>query len=142
MRAHRTQGLKPPVQATKLRGEIHAENEHASLCPADDRRRGRRLDAGAAAAIGLMLALAVIFAIHTVMGEAGYPVAADPARVNQVGVFAMLALFMVAATGDLYFGLAYPIVFTVISILATLFLLAETRGRSLDDVHDIRKGKQ
>jgi hypothetical protein len=42
------------------------------------------------------------------------------------------AFAMVAASGDLYFGLWYPIVFTVISILVTLFLLPETKGRPLD----------
>jgi len=38
----------------------------------------------------------------------------------------------VAASGDLYFGLWYPIVFTTISILVTFFLLPETKGRPLD----------
>ena len=48
------------------------------------------------------------------------------------GFLPFTAFAMVAATGDLYFGLWYPIVFTTISILVTLFLLPETRGRPLD----------
>ena len=113
---------------------------------------------------------------------AGYPAAADPERINLPVVFAVLLVFMVAATalygpqaaalvelfptrvrytalsvpyhigtgwvggflpftafamvaatGDLYFGLWYPIVFTTISILVTFFLLPETRGRPLTD---------
>jgi MFS family permease len=48
------------------------------------------------------------------------------------GFLPFTAFAMVAATGDLYFGLWYPIVFTTISILVTLFFLPETRGRPLD----------
>jgi MFS family permease len=48
------------------------------------------------------------------------------------GFLPVTAFAMVAASGDLYFGLWYPIVFTTISILVTLFLLPETRGRPLD----------
>ena len=48
------------------------------------------------------------------------------------GFLPFTAFAMVAASGDLYFGLWYPVVFTVISIVATIFLLPETRGRSLD----------
>jgi len=113
---------------------------------------------------------------------AGYPATADPARINLVGVFAVLMIFVVGATalygpqasalvelfptrvrytalslpyhvgtgwvggfvpftafaivtatGDIYAGLWYPFVFTLISVVATLFLWPETRGRSLDD---------
>ena len=114
--------------------------------------------------------------------EAGYPAKADPARVNHLGLFLVLLVFVVAATalygpqastlvelfptrvrytalslpyhvgtgwvggfvpfsafaivaatGDIYAGLWYPFVFTLISVVCTLFLLPETRGRSLDD---------
>ena len=113
---------------------------------------------------------------------AGYPSTADAARINLVGVFAVLMIFVVGATalygpqasalvelfptrvrytalslpyhvgtgwvggfvpftafaivtatGDIYAGLWYPFVFTLISVVATLFLWPETRGRSLDD---------
>jgi MFS family permease len=118
--------------------------------------------------------------IGILLKGAGYPAAADPSRVNLPVVFAVLLVFMVAATalygpqaaalvelfptrvrytalslpyhvgtgwvggflpvtafamvaasGDLYFGLWYPIVFTLISILVTFFLLPESKGRPL-----------
>ncbi|MDP1737375.1 MAG: MFS transporter [Caulobacter sp.] len=51
-----------------------------------------------------------------------------------VGGFVPFTAFaIVTATGDIYAGLWYPFVFTLISVVATLFLLPETRGRSLDD---------
>jgi MFS family permease len=119
--------------------------------------------------------------IRTALTAAGYPQAADPARINKAGVLAVLLVFMVAATalygpqaaalveifptrvrytalslpyhvgtgwvggflpftafamvaatGDPYFGLWYPVIFTAISVLVSLFLLPETRGRALD----------
>lgn len=51
-----------------------------------------------------------------------------------VGGFVPFTAFaIVTATGDIYAGLWYPFVFTLISVVATLFLWPETRGRSLDD---------
>lgn len=47
------------------------------------------------------------------------------------GFLPFTAFAMVAAAGDVYIGLWYPLAFTVISILATLFLLPETRGRDI-----------
>jgi MFS family permease len=119
-------------------------------------------------------------AVQGALAAAGYPASADPARIDLVKVFAILMVFMVAATalygpqaaalvelfptrvrytafstpynigtgwvvgflpvtafamvaatGDLYFGLMYPIVFTLISIAATVFLVPETKGRPL-----------
>lgn len=50
-----------------------------------------------------------------------------------VGGFVPFTAFaIVAATGDIYAGLWYPFIFTLISVLCTLFLLRETKGRSLD----------
>lgn len=50
-----------------------------------------------------------------------------------VGGFVPFSAFaIVAATGNIYAGLAYPIFFTGISVLATMLFLKETRGRSLD----------
>jgi MFS family permease len=50
-----------------------------------------------------------------------------------VGGFVPFSAFAIAAaTGNVYAGLAYPIFFTGISVLATLFFLKETSGRSLD----------
>jgi MFS family permease len=50
-----------------------------------------------------------------------------------VGGFVPFTAFaIVAATGDIYAGLWYPVGFTLLSVLTTLFLLPETRGRPLD----------
>jgi MFS family permease len=50
------------------------------------------------------------------------------------GLLPVSAFAMVAATGDIYFGLAYPLVFTVVGIVATLAFFPETNGRSLVEV--------
>ncbi|MBC7668763.1 MAG: MFS transporter, partial [Gemmatimonadaceae bacterium] len=50
-----------------------------------------------------------------------------------IGGFVPFSAFaIVAATGNIYAGLWYPVVFTLISVLVTLFLLPETKDRSLD----------
>ncbi len=50
-----------------------------------------------------------------------------------VGGFQPVVSFsIVVATGDIYAGLWYPAIFTAISVVTCLFLLPETRGRSLD----------
>ena len=113
--------------------------------------------------------------------RAGYPAKADPKRMNLAGAFAVLMVFVVAATalfgpiasclvelfptrirytalslpyhigtgwvggfvpftafaivaavGDIYAGLWYPFAFTLISVVVALFLLPETKHRSLD----------
>ncbi|PVM89137.1 MFS transporter [Caulobacter endophyticus] len=120
-------------------------------------------------------------AIKAALVEAGYPAAADPARMNLWGVFGVLLVFVIGATalygplaaalvelfptrvrytalslpyhigtgwiggfvpfsafaivaavGDIYAGLWYPVIFTLISVLVTAFLLPETKDRSLD----------
>ncbi|WP_165183896.1 MFS transporter [Caulobacter soli] len=119
--------------------------------------------------------------IKAALAKAGYPVKADPARLNWWGVFGVLLVFVVGATalygplaaalvelfptrvrytalslpyhigtgwiggfvpfsafaivaavGNIYAGLWYPVIFTLISVLTTLFLLPETKDRSLD----------
>jgi len=121
-------------------------------------------------------------AIKAALVEAGYPAAADPARMNLWGVFGVLLVFVIGATalygplaaalvelfptrvrytalslpyhigtgwiggfvpfsafaivaavGDIYAGLWYPVIFTLISVLTTAFLLPETKDRSLDN---------
>jgi len=52
------------------------------------------------------------------------------------GLLPVSAFAIVAATGDIYSGLRYPLVFTVIGILATLLLFPETAGRPLSDSSD------
>jgi MFS family permease len=50
-----------------------------------------------------------------------------------VGGFVPFTAFaIVAAVGDIYSGLWYPLAFTAISVVVTIFLLPETLGRSLD----------
>ena len=50
-----------------------------------------------------------------------------------IGGFVPFSAFaIVAAVGDIYAGLWYPVAFTLISVLVTLFLLPETKDRSLD----------
>jgi MFS family permease len=119
--------------------------------------------------------------LKAALADAGYPLTADPERINFWGLFGVLMVFtiaatalygpqasalvemfptrvrytalslpyhvgtgwvggfvpfsafaIVAATGNIYAGLAYPIFFTGISVLSTLLFLKETRGRSLD----------
>ena len=43
------------------------------------------------------------------------------------------AFAIVSATGNIYSGLIYPLVFTGISIVAAIVFLPETRGRSLEE---------
>ncbi|GGL17195.1 MULTISPECIES: MFS transporter [Caulobacter] len=50
-----------------------------------------------------------------------------------IGGFVPFSAFaIVAAVGNIYAGLWYPVIFTLISVLTTLFLLPETKDRSLD----------
>ena len=50
-----------------------------------------------------------------------------------IGGFVPFSAFaIVAAVGNIYAGLWYPVIFTLISVLVTLFLLPETKDRSLD----------
>jgi len=47
------------------------------------------------------------------------------------GFLPVTAFAIVAMTGDLYAGLWYPVIFTAISVITTIFFLPETNGRSL-----------
>lgn len=122
-------------------------------------------------------------AIKAALTQAGYPAKADPARMNLLGMFGVLFVFVIAATalfgplaaclvelfptrvrytalslpyhigtgwvggfvpffafaivaavGNIYAGLWYPVAFTLLSVLTTLFFLPETKGRPLDEV--------
>jgi len=48
------------------------------------------------------------------------------------GFLPFTAFAIVTATGNIYAGLWYPVAFTVISVVTTLFFLPETKGRPLD----------
>ena len=47
------------------------------------------------------------------------------------GFVPFVSFAMVVAKGDIYFGLWYPVLATVVSFLIALFFLPETRGRDL-----------
>ncbi|RWM17973.1 MAG: MFS transporter [Mesorhizobium sp.] len=49
------------------------------------------------------------------------------------GFLPTMAFAMVAATGDIYYGLWYPIVIAAFSFVVAVFFLPETSKRSLDD---------
>ena len=119
--------------------------------------------------------------LKAALKAAGYPAKADPARLDAGRMFAILMIFVVAATalfgplaaclvelfptrvrytamslpynigtgwiggflpftafaivtatGNIYAGLWYPVAFTAISVVTTLFFLPETKGRPLD----------
>jgi len=118
--------------------------------------------------------------LKAALAQAGYPPKADPARMNLIGAFGVLLVFVTAATalygpiaaclvelfptrvrytamslpyhigtgwvggfvpftafaivttvGDLYSGLWFPLVFTVISVISCLLFLPETKGKPL-----------
>jgi sugar phosphate permease len=50
------------------------------------------------------------------------------------GFLPVTAVAFVAISGDIYSGLWYPVVFTAISAICTLFFLKETKGKALEDV--------
>jgi predicted MFS family arabinose efflux permease len=123
--------------------------------------------------------------VKAALVQAGYPERADPARINLPLTFAILMIFIVAATalygpqaaalvelfptrvrytamslpynigtgwiggllpaasfalvaasGNIYFGLWYSVVFTLIAVVVALIWLPETRGRDLDTIGD------
>ncbi|KRC82871.1 MFS transporter [Sphingomonas sp. Root241] len=49
------------------------------------------------------------------------------------GFLPATAFAMVAATGDIYYGLWYPVIAAIVTLLVGLFLLPETHKRSIDD---------
>jgi hypothetical protein len=52
------------------------------------------------------------------------------------GFLPATAYAMTVATGDIYFGLWYPVVAITLSIVVTVLCLPETRHRALDAAHD------
>ena len=135
---------------------------------------------GAPKAVAKEIKASVEGKIKQGLARAGYPATADPARMNLAGAFAILMVFVVAATalygpiaaclvelfptrirytamslpynigtgwiggfvpftafaivaavGNIYAGLWYPFAFTLVSVIACLFLLPETRDRPL-----------
>jgi MFS family permease len=50
------------------------------------------------------------------------------------GFLPVTSFALVAITGDIYASLWYPVIFTIIPILVSLFFLKETRGKPLEEV--------
>jgi MFS family permease len=50
------------------------------------------------------------------------------------GFLPVTGVALVAITGDIYAGLWYPVIFTTISVVCTIFFLKETKGKRLEDV--------
>jgi MFS family permease len=50
------------------------------------------------------------------------------------GLLPATAFAMTAAAGDMYFGLWYPVLFTLAAILVSFFFLPETKGRDLTTI--------
>jgi membrane protein insertase Oxa1/YidC/SpoIIIJ len=48
------------------------------------------------------------------------------------GFLPTTAFAMVAATGNIYYGLWYPIGIAVLTLIVGIFLLPETRGREME----------
>ena len=48
------------------------------------------------------------------------------------GFVPVTAFAIVTATGDIYAGLWYPVLFTLLSAVTLPFLLQETRGRDIE----------
>ena len=140
------------------------------------------IEGGTLSAPGLKAASETVKArLAHALSDAGYPAAADPARVNVLALFGVLMIFVVAATalfgpiaatlvelfpmrirytamslpyhigtgwvggfvpvsafaivtatGNIYAGLWYPVIFTLVSAATLPFLLPETLGREID----------
>ncbi len=52
------------------------------------------------------------------------------------GLQPALSFAMVAASGDIYYGLWYPIVTGLIAVVVSLFFLKETKGRDLHSIEE------
>jgi MFS family permease len=53
------------------------------------------------------------------------------------GLLPAISFAMVAASGNIYFGLWYPVVTSVIAVVVSLIFLKETSGRSLDNIEEV-----
>ena len=100
--------------------------------------------------VGAMFAILLVFVVGAtaLFGPlAAYLVEIFPTRVRYtalslpynvgtgwIGGFLPVSAFaIVVATGDIYAGLWYPVIFTAVSVAVMLFFLKETNGKPLDD---------
>jgi len=96
--------------------------------------------------VTLLILLMVTFAVMVYAPMAAMAIEVFPTRIRYSalslpyhigsgwfgGFLPAIAFAMVAATGDIYFGLWYPVVVTAFGVLVLAFLLPETRHR---DIH-------
>ena len=96
--------------------------------------------------VTLLILLMVTFAVMVYAPMAAMAIEVFPTRIRYSalslpyhigsgwfgGFLPAIAFAMVAATGDIYFGLWYPVVVTAVGVLVLAFLLPETRHR---DIH-------
>jgi len=121
---------------SRLRAALKAAGYPAKADPA-------RLNAGAMMAILLVFVVAAtalfgplaaclveLFPTHVRYTAMSLPYNIGTGWVG--GFLPITAFAIVAARGDIYSGLWYPAFFTVISVVATLVFLPETRGRPLN----------
>lgn len=104
------------------------------------------------AALDAPMIVALLFALGLLSAMSYAPVAAAmvelfPARIRYTamsipyhaangwigGLLPPMAFALVAATGSVYAGLWYPLVFAVLTVIVGTLLLPETRGRDIDD---------
>src|SRR5690606_9364343 len=96
--------------------------------------------------VTLLILLMVTFAVMVYAPMAAMAIEVFPTRIRYSalslpyhigsgwfgGFLPAIAFAMVAATGDIYFGLWYPVIVTAFGVLVLAFLLPETRHR---DIH-------
>jgi len=96
--------------------------------------------------VTLLILLMVTFAVMVYAPMAAMAIEVFPTRIRYSalslpyhigsgwfgGFLPAIAFAMVAATGDIYFGLWYPVVVTAFGVLVLAFLLPETRRRDIN----------
>ena len=58
------------------------------------------------------------------------------------GLLPASSFALTAAVGDMYFGLWYPVVFTLAAILVSFFFLPETKGKTLEEIESHFEGRK
>jgi len=134
----------PKVQAKAVKASVEARLKVALKAAGYPARADpARLNAGAMLAILLVFVIAAtaLFGplaaclVELFPTKIRYTAMSLPYNIGTgwIGGFLPITAFaIVAARGDIYSGLWYPAVFTLISVVATLFFLPETRGRPLN----------
>ena len=53
---------------------------------------------------------------------------------EDIGLLPAASFALAAASGNIYFGLWYSVVFTMIAVVVTVLFMPETKGRDLDTI--------